>query len=68
MPQVSGPELARRLAAGRPDMRVLCMSGYTDDSIVRHGVLEARVAYLQKPVTPQSLTKKVREVLDCGTR
>jgi DNA-binding response OmpR family regulator len=45
-------------------MKVLCMSGYTDDSIVRHGVLEARVAYLQKPITPESLTIKVRDVLD----
>jgi two-component system, cell cycle sensor histidine kinase and response regulator CckA len=64
MPQMSGPELAKRLARARPDMRVLCMSGYTDDSIVRHGVLEARVAFLQKPITPESLTAKVREVLD----
>ena len=64
MPQMSGPELAKRLAVSRPDMRVLCMSGYTDDSIVRHGVLKAEIAYLQKPITPQTLTKKVREVLD----
>ena len=64
MPQVSGPELAKRLAASRPDMRVLCMSGYTDDSIVRHGVIEAHLAYLQKPITPESLTTRVREVLD----
>jgi two-component system, cell cycle sensor histidine kinase and response regulator CckA len=64
MPQVSGPELAKRLAKARPDMRVLCMSGYTDDSIVRHGVLEAHFAYLQKPITPEALTRKVREVLD----
>jgi DNA-binding NtrC family response regulator len=64
MPQMSGPELANRLASSRPDMKVLCMSGYTDDSIVRHGVLEARVAYLQKPITPESLTIKVRDVLD----
>jgi DNA-binding NtrC family response regulator len=64
MPQMSGPELAKRLAIVRPDMKVLCMSGYTDDSIVRHGVLEARIAYLQKPFTPEALTTKVREVLD----
>ena len=64
MPQMSGPELARRLALSRPDMKVLCMSGYTDDSIVRHGVLEGQVAFIQKPIGPASLTKKVREVLD----
>jgi two-component system cell cycle sensor histidine kinase/response regulator CckA len=64
MPQMSGPELAKRLARARPDMRVLCMSGYTDDSIVRHGVLEAHMAFLQKPITPESLTAKVREVLE----
>jgi two-component system cell cycle sensor histidine kinase/response regulator CckA len=64
MPQMSGPELAKRLASARPYMKVLCMSGYTDDSIVRHGVLEARIAYVQKPITPDALTTKVREVLD----
>jgi two-component system cell cycle sensor histidine kinase/response regulator CckA len=64
MPQMSGPELAKRLTRTRPAMRVLCMSGYTDDSIVRHGVLNAEIAYLQKPITPQTLTSKVREVLD----
>jgi two-component system, cell cycle sensor histidine kinase and response regulator CckA len=63
MPQMSGPELARRLATARPNMKVLCMSGYTDDSIVRHGVLEANLAYLQKPITPDALARKVREVL-----
>jgi len=66
MPRMSGPELAKRLAVGRPDMKVLCMSGYTDDSIVRHGVLETGVAFLQKPVTPTSLARKVRELLDHG--
>jgi two-component system cell cycle sensor histidine kinase/response regulator CckA len=64
MPQMSGPDLARRLAPIRPGMRVLCMSGYTDDSIVRHGVLESGVAFIQKPVTPALLARKVREVLD----
>ncbi|MEP7119575.1 MAG: response regulator [Byssovorax sp.] len=64
MPQMSGPALAKRLLEVRPGMKVLCMSGYTDDSIVRHGVLEAEMEYLQKPFTPQTLTKRVREVLD----
>lgn len=66
MPHMSGPVLAKHLAAARPRMKVLCMSGYTDDSIVRHGVLEAGVAFMQKPVTPSSLATKVREVLDSG--
>ncbi len=68
MPKMSGPELARRLSATRPQMRVLCMSGYTDDSVVRHGVIDANMAYLQKPITPQSLAQKVREVLDSPLR
>jgi two-component system cell cycle sensor histidine kinase/response regulator CckA len=64
MPRLSGPELAKRLALSRPDMKVLYMSGYTDDSVVRHGVLEATMSFLQKPLTLSSLTAKVREVLD----
>jgi two-component system, cell cycle sensor histidine kinase and response regulator CckA len=64
MPQMSGPELAKRLAGARPAMKVLYMSGYTDDAVVRHGVLEAGVAFLQKPITPASLATKIREVLD----
>jgi two-component system, cell cycle sensor histidine kinase and response regulator CckA len=67
MPQMSGPELAKRIAAHRPKMKVLCMSGYTDDSIVRHGVLDAATSFLQKPITMASLTAKVREVLDTDT-
>jgi two-component system cell cycle sensor histidine kinase/response regulator CckA len=68
MPQMSGPELAKRLGGARPDMAVLCMSGYTDDSIVRHGVLEASLAFLQKPITRAALITKVREVLDTKNR
>jgi PAS domain S-box-containing protein len=68
MPEMSGPELATRLASVRPDMKVLCMSGYTDDSITRHGVIDADVAYVQKPFTADTLTTKVREVLDATSR
>ena len=64
MPGMSGPALAKRLAGARGDMKVLCMSGYTDDSIVRHGVLEAQIAYIQKPITPEALTTRVRQVLE----
>jgi PAS domain S-box-containing protein len=64
MPQMSGRELAQRLATLRPDLKVLYMSGYTDDAIVRHGVLAAGIAFLSKPFTPDALALKVREVLD----
>jgi FixJ family two-component response regulator len=64
MPQMSGPELANRLGTVRPEMKVLFMSGYTDDSIVRHGVLNSDIAFLQKPLTPGSITRRVRDVLD----
>ena len=64
MPQMSGPELARRVRSLRPQTKVLCMSGYTDDSIVRHGVLDASFAFIQKPITPETLARKVREVLE----
>jgi len=64
MPRAGGRELAERLLTVRRDTRVLYMSGYTDDSVVRHGILEGGVAYLQKPFSPEGLARKVREVLD----
>jgi len=64
MPGMTGRELAEALRAERPGVRVLYMSGYTDDAVVRHGVLEEGVPYLQKPFAPRTLASKVREVLD----
>jgi two-component system, cell cycle sensor histidine kinase and response regulator CckA len=64
MPLMSGPELARRLATARPAMKILCMSGYMDDAVLRHGALEAGIAFMQKPFTPDMLTAKIRDVLD----
>jgi PAS domain S-box-containing protein len=64
MPGMSGREVGRQLAAERPEMRVLYLSGYADDSIVHHGVLEPGLAFLQKPFTPETLARRVREVLD----
>ena len=66
MPRVSGEQLARRLLALRPDLRILYMSGYTDKSIAQQGVIDAGSEFLQKPVTPGSLLRKVREVLDAS--
>ncbi len=63
MPQMGGRELAERLGALRPEMRVLFMSGYTDDAIVRHGIMDKDIAFLQKPFTCESLADKVAEVL-----
>jgi CheY-like chemotaxis protein len=68
MPQMSGPELAKRLETLRPGMRVLCMSGYADDSVTRQAVIDERFAFLQKPITRGTLARKVREVLDAGGR
>jgi CheY-like chemotaxis protein len=64
MPMVNGRELGERLAVERPGLRILFMSGYTDDDIVRRGLLRPGSPFLQKPFMPGDLSRKVREVLD----
>jgi PAS domain S-box-containing protein len=68
MPRLSGRDLATKLSSERPDTRVLFISGYTDDTIVRHGVLEGGVAFLQKPFNLKALAEKIREVMGAETR
>ncbi|HVW23801.1 MAG TPA: PAS domain S-box protein [Polyangiaceae bacterium] len=64
MPRMSGPELMKRVASLRPEIRVLFMSGYTDDAFADRASLQRGIPFLQKPFTPASLSSKVREVLD----
>lgn len=64
MPEISGRELADRLAQLRPEMKVLYMSGYTDNAIVHQGVLDEGENFIQKPFAPVVLARKIREVLD----
>jgi len=66
MPRMSGRQLAERLLSVRPDLRVLFMSGHTDDAILRHGVETSALAFIAKPLTPDRLLAKVREVLDAA--
>jgi CheY-like chemotaxis protein len=63
MPGGSGPSLMSELARGRPKTRVVFMSGYTNDEVVRRGIFDGRTAFLQKPFTPRQLLAKVRDVL-----
>jgi two-component system, cell cycle sensor histidine kinase and response regulator CckA len=64
MPGFGGRELATELAAERPEMRPIFMSGYTDDTVLRHGFLDSSLTLIQKPFTPSMLLRKVRDVLD----
>jgi FixJ family two-component response regulator len=68
MPGLSGGQLAERLAAERPDLKVVYISGYPEDAIAHHGVLSPEKVFLQKPFSPAALLDKVREVLDGAPR
>ena len=64
LPRMSGPEMVRHLTRTRPETRVLYMSGYTDSEIVKSGVLQPGIHYLEKPFSPPTLLRKIRQVLE----
>ena len=68
MPRMSGRELADRLLVARPDLRMLFMSGYPADTVVRHGVAESRVDFIQKPFVADDLAAAVRRVVEADAR
>ena len=68
MPRLTGPDLAERLRALRPELKVLFMSGYTDGAMAHHGLLEPGMEFVQKPVAPNVLLAKVREILGRGSQ
>jgi signal transduction histidine kinase len=68
MPQMSGPELSERILARRPDLKVLFMSGYADGAVVGHGILDSGTDYVQKPLLPEVLARRVRQVLDAPAK
>ncbi len=68
MPEMGGRELADLLKEKLPDLQVLFTSGYTDDAVVRHGVIELGTNFIQKPFTPDALAKKVRELLSASEK
>ncbi|MBV9240538.1 MAG: PAS domain S-box protein [Acidobacteria bacterium] len=68
MPQISGRELAEQLTKAIPEMKLLYVSGYTDDDVIRHGVMRSSINFLQKPYSPASLAQSVRNILDKDRR
>ena len=67
MPGASGPELTQQLVNRRPALKVVYMSGYTEDAIVHHGVLKPGISFLHKPFTSEALCQRLRGVLDGQT-
>ena len=61
---MGGKALAKKLTEIQPDLKVIFISGYTDNAIVHHGILDAGINFLQKPFSPAHLARKVRQVLD----
>jgi DNA-binding NtrC family response regulator len=66
MPQMSGKALCDQIKSQIPHTKVLLMSGYTDDALAHHGVLDEGLSFLEKPFSPLQLTRKIREVLDAS--
>ena len=66
MPKIGGRELAKQVVEQMPNCKVLLISGYTEDAVLMHGIMNEEFAFLQKPFTPSVLAKKVRECLDSG--
>jgi len=64
MPKMSGKDVVKRLQPLYPHMKVIYMSGYTDNAIFHHGVLEPELNFFEKPFTPEELARKVREILN----
>jgi PAS domain S-box-containing protein len=64
LPRLSGPEVARQVGLAHPEVKVLFLSGYTEDAVVRRGIRQAEVPFLQKPLAPTTLSQKVRQVLN----
>ena len=66
MPRMGGPELAQALLTRRPALKVLYMSGYTEEAIAKHGILDPGTSFLEKPFSPDTLARRIRDLLDSG--